>query len=168
MQLRQLLATTLCAFAALAIAQGPVVSIAEGNGAARSRENQLAEFSFRVLQTPNRPAEGRFRLATKTPEGRTAVVEFLRVERFAVEGNKARFVGPAVLVVRDGPRSVQRVRGVAVVEVVDIGPRSRERDLIHVVFKTPEQVGTEDSTFAYGGAVFRGNIVVRTRTGDRP
>lgn len=168
MQLRRLLTTTVCAVAALAMAQGPVASLAEGSGAARSRDNQIAEFNFRVLQPPTRPAEGRFRLSTRTPAGRVAVVELVRVERFGVDGNKARFAGPAVLIVRDGPRVQHRVPGVAVVEVVDVGPRSRERDLIHVVFRTPDQLDTDRNTFAYGGAVIRGNIVVRARTSDSP
>ncbi|MBS1704281.1 MAG: hypothetical protein JST40_00290 [Armatimonadetes bacterium] len=157
-------------FAVFGIAQeagrGDVLAVTHGKVGMLSRDGRRAQADFEVVKVKTEKGDvvvrGRFRFeqpaTDKTPK---TVIEMGPFANLGVDGTKARFGGRAVLIVhtQNGPR---KVNGEAVVNVNDLkhpNETKEIKDVLEIHFKAKET----DLTFDFGGAVQRGDLVVREK-----
>jgi hypothetical protein len=168
--MRKILLLLMTLVAAFALAQNGgdphITAATHGKGVALSQDGRKAEFGFEAQKFVNRKGaeevRGNFHFAqVANNAGPHVKIHAPKIGRLGTQDKTAEFAGPAVLVVRkDG--TAREFKGRIVVAVADLKEQKAEGDKadhIKVSFKADKS----DMTFEFGGAVTRGDIVVRTK-----
>lgn len=164
---RLTLILSIVAISVAAVAQNAgVVGLTHGRALLASEDKRVATTSFEVVKHMRGDKEvlrGHL-MFSQRPTADTPVVEIVMENplRLGIEGNVAKFAGPAALrvITRAGAKVV---RGRVVVTVVDNkrpGGTEEVRDLFAIEF-TPNEAGKPP--FAFRGAVREGDLVVRSK-----
>lgn len=158
---------TLCMVVGLslgAVAQGgQILEGTHGRGRAHSADGRRVEFRFECVKAKRDDKihiAGRLNVAQPPINGKPAIEVIMeRPGKLMVDGNKAVFEGPAILVIKK-PGDVKRIKGGAVVRVADNKKPDQTgstRDFLSVHYKAAEG----DLMWGFEGAVADGDIVVR-------
>lgn len=163
--------------AAIAIAQTPPIAASHGEGVAISPNGHRATFNYEIAKrlgsTANTPVvRGRFTMAfpIQTPAGQPDVARRIVMTSprvLVVSGHNADFGGLATMSIPT-PNGPETVQGRVQVHVEDLRPGNAPatvpaKDLIRVRFFRPSASNPDGTlAFEFGGAVARGDLVVRS------
>jgi hypothetical protein len=141
--------------ALLAVTAYAMAGVASGQGAFKASTASVAQFRFTAASadTAKGGARGTFSLVERSPRSADPIHKLnVKVQRFDASGHSATFGGPGIF---DG-KEVS-----VVVAVVDGGRQTDRNAIVRDSIKVAVMAG-DHTVYSAGGAVARGDIIVRT------